>query len=238
MLFAGEDDSVLISGSDDRTVKVWDVKSRDTRPIMSWDEAKDGITCLTLGTCDRGSGTGMPWEVISGSVDGRVRSYDIRTGRCTTDVMPAPVVSLDITKDGGGLLIGCMDSRLRLIDKREGTLLQSFGGSNNASAESTGDPSGFVNTTVRLRSAFNTDESLVAVGSEKDGKVRAWDVLTGEEVHGIDTAATPAAAIASSGRSSQGKCVSVVTFRRGTSSQTGSIWACGGLDGIVWVYGR
>ncbi|RMD43278.1 hypothetical protein DV735_g1809, partial [Chaetothyriales sp. CBS 134920] len=62
--FAGQDDSVLVSGSDDRSVRLWDMKSRDTRPLMVWLEAKDGISSLVV--------PGNGHSVVSGSVDGRV----------------------------------------------------------------------------------------------------------------------------------------------------------------------
>ncbi|RMZ84055.1 hypothetical protein DV737_g1272, partial [Chaetothyriales sp. CBS 132003] len=94
--FAGQDDSVLVSGSDDRSVRLWDMKSRDARPLMVWLEAKDGISSLAV--------LGNGRDIVSGSVDGRLRSYDIRMGRVTVDALPGPVTSLEASRDAKLLL--------------------------------------------------------------------------------------------------------------------------------------
>ncbi|RMZ90056.1 hypothetical protein DV736_g2722, partial [Chaetothyriales sp. CBS 134916] len=86
--FAGQDDSVLVSGSDDRSVRLWDMKSRDARPLMVWLEAKDGVSSLAV--------PGNGHDIVSGSVDGRLRSYDVRMGRVTVDALPGPVTSLEL----------------------------------------------------------------------------------------------------------------------------------------------
>src|SRR5882757_6932356 len=44
--FAGEGDGVLVSGSDDTSVRMWDLKSRDARPLMVLEEAKDGVSSV------------------------------------------------------------------------------------------------------------------------------------------------------------------------------------------------
>lgn len=46
-------------------------------PIQIMDDAKDSITSLFVGT----------YEIISGSLDERVRIYDIRAGRLRTDAI-------------------------------------------------------------------------------------------------------------------------------------------------------
>jgi len=117
--FGGHGDSVLVSGSFDASVRIWDVKSKDYKPIMVLDEARDSVSCVL-------SGRDGGYEIISGSVDGRVRYYDIRMGRVTCDVIGASVVSLESTKDGKGVLVGGLDSCLRLVDGENGGLLRSY----------------------------------------------------------------------------------------------------------------
>lgn len=75
--FGGEGDSVIVSGSFDSTVKIWDTKQRSERPIMTFSEAKDSISSIEI----------VGAEILSGSVDGRVRSYDLRMGCMDQDVI-------------------------------------------------------------------------------------------------------------------------------------------------------
>lgn len=194
--FAGAEDSVLVSGSDDRSVRLWDVKSRNANPIMVFEEAADSISAVVV----------RDDVVITGSVDGRIRSYDIRMGLCTADTMPAAVTSVQITKDGQAMLVACMDSKIRLIDRKDGTCLRAFGG--------------ITNKELRIKSCFGKGESVVMSGTEADGTVTAWDVMTGQPVGVVEAAE---------------KVVSIVRWRAKGRS-VGTVWASGGVDGRVKVW--
>lgn len=219
--FAGAGDSVLVSGGDDTSVRLWDVKSRDAKPLMVLDEAKDGVSSLAVPL--------NGYELVAGSVDGRVRSYDIRMGRVTVDVMPGPVTSLDVSRDARAVLVGCLDGRLRMMDRVDGTCLRAFPSEeddkttpNNNGLKGTGG--GYKNDSLRLKSCFALNESLVLSGSEDDGAVRGWDVLSGRSVGKVEV--SPA-----------GKVVSVVKWREGSQAQARQgVWAGGGLEGVVKVY--
>lgn len=67
--------SLGLKGSFDASVRVWDIKSQQRHPIQIFQDAKDSITCIIL------SGN----EFITGSVDGYVRSYDVRMGQVMED---------------------------------------------------------------------------------------------------------------------------------------------------------
>jgi mitogen-activated protein kinase organizer 1 len=43
---------------------------------MTLSEAKDSVSCVVV----------IQSEILAGSVDGRVRTYDVRMGKLTTDV--------------------------------------------------------------------------------------------------------------------------------------------------------
>ena len=71
-----EDSSVLASGSDDKTVRLWDMRARESRyPIQILEDAKDSIGSV----CIKGA------TIAVGSVDGNVRIYDIRKGSMAAD---------------------------------------------------------------------------------------------------------------------------------------------------------
>lgn len=198
--FAGVEDAVLVSGSDDRTVRVWDLKGRNANPIMVFEEAGDSVTAVVV----------RQEEIITGSVDGRLRSYDVRMGLVTEDTMPAAVTSVQITGDGQVLLVGCLDSKIRLIDRKDGGCLRAFWGG------------GFVNEELRINSCFGNGESVVMSGSEGTGKVIAWDLMSGQVVGTVDAA---------------NKVTNIVKWRpkgRGVEA----VWASGGADGMVRVWGR
>lgn len=76
-VFGGEGDAVVISGSFDSTIRLWDARSQSIKPLMVMQEAKDSVTSLVV--------TGA--EILAGSVDGQLRTYDLRMGSCYVDVV-------------------------------------------------------------------------------------------------------------------------------------------------------
>lgn len=94
-----EEETVLASGSADMSVRLWDLKSvalparerdkgahseltsllvnrsQQRLPLMVLEDGRDSITSLLI----RGS------TLIAGSVDGHVRTYDLRQGELRTD---------------------------------------------------------------------------------------------------------------------------------------------------------
>ena len=159
-VFGGEGDSVIVSASFDGSVKVWDVRSTNYKPIMTFSDAKDSVTDVLV----------FDAEIIASSVDGRVRSYDLRTGMCEVDVIGYPVTSLGVSKKGTEVLVSSLDSTVRLMDKANGQLLKAY------------RDDAFVNTDFRVRSALGLNDSVVLSGSD-DGMVFAWDLMGGTALH-------------------------------------------------------
>jgi mitogen-activated protein kinase organizer 1 len=200
---------LVLSGSDDRTVRLWDLRTRDGRPVQVWGEARDGVSSIEVVK-------GTSGEVLVGSTDGRVRGYDVRMGKCTVDTLPGAVTCVRVTRDGGAYLVGCLqeqECRVRLMDRWDGTCLRAFGGGE----------SGYANSELRLRCSFGKNEALVLSGSETDGRVRAWDVLSGKLIGNVPV-------------SEKGSVVSCVEWREGGAEP--NTWAAGAADGRVVVYGE
>lgn len=137
----------------------------------------------------------MPtYSIVSGSYDGRVRVYDIRTGRTTIDVLAHPVTSVRCSGDGNALLVSTLDSRIRMLDRADGRLLKAFGGeSENDAVPQAMAGRRYRNNDLRIRSVFAKGDGAVLSGGEADKNdttsqagVFAWDVLSGEVVGSVD----------------------------------------------------
>lgn len=58
-------------------MRLWDTKSNSQVPIQVLDEARDSVTSLAV----------QGFEIVTGSVDGKVRTYDLRRGLLTVDLI-------------------------------------------------------------------------------------------------------------------------------------------------------
>lgn len=178
----------MILGSADTTINLWDSRSNAYKPIQTLTEASDTVSCLHV--------HGPTYSIASGSYDGHVRVYDVRTGKTTVDVLAHPVTSIRCSADGNALLASTLDSYIRMLDRADGKLLAAFGGpvkngeQQAQSFLSTRPKHVYRNQELRVRSVFAQSDAVVLSGSEaakEDGTalgaaVFAWDVLSGENV--------------------------------------------------------
>lgn len=67
-------------------------------------------------------------QVVGGSVDGTVRSFDIRMGMMFTDTIHESVTGIAISHDGNCVLASCLDHSMKLLDKASGELLATYTG--------------------------------------------------------------------------------------------------------------
>lgn len=158
VLFAGEESSVVISGSYDKTVRIFDCRSRSFEAMQVMSEATDSVTSIAV----RGP------EILTGCVDGYLRRYDVRKGEMVSDCLVHPVTCVRFTHDGNCLLATCMDNTVRLLDKSNGELLNSYTGHKNDS--------------YKVESSMTRGDAYVACGSE-DGRILFWDLVSGKLAH-------------------------------------------------------
>ncbi|PGH12411.1 hypothetical protein AJ80_06718 [Polytolypa hystricis UAMH7299] len=218
--FGGEGDGVVVSGSSDTTIKIWDTRSLTSKPIQTLSDAKDTISSLAIHT---------PTScIISASYDGRIRTYDIRMGQVREDVLGrAPVTSVRCSADGNVVLASCLDGWIRVVDREDGRVLKAFGIPEGEQEGDEDDGVRYRNSALRIRSAFAGGDGVVFSGGEADeektenngGYVFAWDVLTGDRIACVDA-----------GRGV--KVVSCVAWNK-----RGGYWAGGCSDGTVKVFG-
>ena len=210
-VFGGEGDSIIATGSFDGTVRIWDTKSNAYKPIMTLSDAKDSISDVTIHDAD----------ILAASVDGRVRNYDLRMGMCQVDVIGPSCTSLAVSKKGTEVLVGSLDSTVRLMDRTNGEVLKTY------------KDDAFVNKHLRVRSTLGLNDSVVLSGSD-DGMVFAWDMLEGtclykfkhSEMREVRGAAPVIPTKANK------DVVSAVAF-----CKTRREWCSGGGDGNVIVWG-
>lgn len=210
-VFGGEGDSIIASGSFDGTVKIWDLKSNAYKPIMTLDDAKDSITDVAIHDA----------EILASSVDGRVRSYDLRTGMCQADVIGAPCTSLSVSKKGTEFLVSSLDSTIRLMDRANGEQLKAY------------KDDAFINKDLKVKSTLGLNDSVVLSGSD-DGMVFAWDIMGDECMHRFkhsEMCEIPVKRPAPQSNSKK-EIVSAVAF-----CKTRREWVSGGGDGNVIVWG-
>jgi len=149
--------TVLVTGGYDKTVRIWDCRSNNYSPIQILEDAKDSVTSLVV----------TKHEIIAGSVDGNVRTYDIRKGTLCTDCIAQPVTCVSLTHDSNCFLLSCMDNTVRLIDKSSGELLNEYKGHKNAN--------------FKIDSVLTNDDAYVICGSE-DSLVYIWDLVESKSV--------------------------------------------------------
>lgn len=102
------DDSLLVTGSYDTTLKFWDVRSRSSEPVQTLTGARDSVS--SIGVRDH--------LVLSGSVDGAARVHDVRTGTITMDHIGSPLVDVKFSNDGNCLLAASLDDAVRYGNDR------------------------------------------------------------------------------------------------------------------------
>jgi WD40 repeat protein len=98
-------------------------RSRLSDPIATLKDATDSVTSVAF----------TAHQLLAVSVDGRLRTYDIRAGKRITDHIHQSLVSVCVSSDKACVLVGALDSTLRLFDVESGELLNQYTGHTNKS---------------------------------------------------------------------------------------------------------
>lgn len=148
---------VLAVATYDQKVPLYDLRQTKRAPVQVLKGAKDSVSDLLW----------MPHSSVlaAASIEGAVRSYDIRQGLLSVDDVGAPVSSVCATNDKECLLVSCLDERLRLLSVSDGEVLNAYFGHKN--------------TSYKLDCGVVCDDSVVSCGSE-DGVLRVWDLAAEE----------------------------------------------------------
>jgi len=148
---------VLASGSYDGTLRLWDIKSRAVVPLMTLAGFKDSVTAVHA----------VDFSIVTGCVDGYVRTFDIRMGKELVECVLRPITHVQVSADRNCLLVQTLDNTVRLLDRKSGALLNEFTAHKNAQ--------------YKVGACLSHRDRWLVSGSE-DAGVYVYDVLNGAVV--------------------------------------------------------
>ena len=190
------DGQTIASGSDDKTIRLWDVATGQIKNILT--DHRGGVRSVTF------SPDGS--TLVSGSDDKTIRLWDVTTGlqKQTLTGHEASIYSITLSPDGSTLMSGSSDNAIYFWDIATGqhleTLREYVGAVNSialspnntiiASARgkdiflwdvTTGlQKQTLTGHTERVSSiVFSPDSETLASGSD-DGTIRLWDIAIGQ----------------------------------------------------------
>lgn len=152
------DDRRVISGSADKTLRLWELESGETLRVFEGHTL--GVTAVSVLDGRR---------VVSGSDDGTVRLWDLGSGE-TLRILEGHTQGVQALSvlDGSRVVSGSFFGTLRLWEVESGEILRTL--------ES--------NTVLAKLAVF--DRRRVVWGSG-DGMLRSWDVESGEALHALES---------------------------------------------------
>ncbi|MBD2439904.1 ribosome assembly protein 4 [Nostoc sp. FACHB-110] len=149
------DGQTLASGSDDNTIKLWDVSTGKLLKTLSGHN--DSVWSVSFSPDGK--------TLASGSRDKTIKLWDVSTGKLLKTLSGHSnwVNSVSFSPDGQTLASGSSDKTIKLWDVSTGKLLKTLSGHSN-----------WVNSV-----SFSPDGKTLASGS-LDNTIKLWDVSTGK----------------------------------------------------------
>ncbi|KAJ9089366.1 hypothetical protein DSO57_1013738 [Entomophthora muscae] len=157
--FAG--DGIIISASDDRTLKMWDLRRKN--PVMTLPQEFP-----VTSTCFSAAGD----MAFVGSIDDTILAYDLRQQVLAYSLIGHndTVSGIRLSPDGATLLSYAMDNTVRIWD------VKPFAAGSRCLKTFEGAPHGFEKNLIKP--SWSRDGGMVATGGG-DRSVTIWEVATG-----------------------------------------------------------
>ncbi|NEQ52316.1 MAG: TIR domain-containing protein, partial [Leptolyngbya sp. SIO3F4] len=197
------DGKTLVSGSVDKTIKLWDVETGDEIRSLNGHDGE----VVSVGFSPDGK------TLVSGSWDKTIKLWDVETGDETRSLNghDGRVGSVGFSPDGKTLVSGSGDNTIKLWDVETGDEIRTLNGHDDGVDEVGFSPDGKtlvsgsgdktiklwdVETGDEIRSLNGHDDRVGSVGFSPDGKtlvsgswdktIKLWDVETGDEIRSLN----------------------------------------------------
>ena len=153
------DGKILVTGSRDNTIKLWDVGTG--REIYTLQGHSNWVNSVAFSPDGK--------ILASGSDDKTIKLWDVTTARQirTIQAHPDSVRSVAFSPDGKILASGSSDKTIKLWDMRTGGQISTLQAHSN-----------WVNSV-----AFSPDGKILTSGSSGDKTIKLWDMRTGGQIH-------------------------------------------------------
>jgi WD40 repeat protein len=162
-----KDGKKVISGSSDKTVKVWDIEKG--KEILTLEGHTDGINAVKFSPDGK--------TALSCSLDGTIRIWDLTTGKELLNINEnekihnKKVFNVDFSPNGK-LVLSASGGAMRLWDVSSGKLVRSFVADRHNYSE--------LNNFYKMGACFSPKGKYVAAGIKT--RIYMFDVETGEEI--------------------------------------------------------
>jgi len=170
------DGRFIVSGSWDRTVKVWDAQSG---ALLRSLKGHTSVSAVAVSPDGR--------FIVSGSQDRTVKVWDAQSGALLRSLggHTGPVHAVAVSPDGRFIVSGSQDQTVKVWDAQSGALLRSLGG----------------HTGPVLAVAVSSDGRFIVSGSW-DETVKVWDAQSGALLRSLEEHTDPVfdVAVSSDGR--------------------------------------
>lgn len=204
--------STFLSASYDGTVRIFDGRSFHSEPIQILSEAKDSVSCVKVFQKEDGINGAMA-EIITSSIDGKLRTYDLRKGLMKVDDFGTDRVLTYVsqTKDSLCNAVATLGDSVHIIEKSSGTLLNTLHGGHHSGR-------------YAIECEFTANDQYLVSGSE-NGDVVFYEVVSGKVVQTLKGHSRPTCAIAVHPNTDKASCV--IT---GSYDGNALVWTNGLLD--------
>ena len=106
--------NIILSGSEDNTVRCWDLRENNSIDVLT--ASTDSVIKVNANTD----------QIVSGSVDGFIQTYDIRCGVVYVDNLKEIISGMDTNKEANIIATTHADGILRVVNKDVGQVVKAF----------------------------------------------------------------------------------------------------------------
>lgn len=164
--------SILASGSDDLTIRIWSIEKQKCIRILK----KHTYHVTTLVFNSKGN------LLVSGAADETIIVWDLTSGKSlkTLAAHSDPISSVCLTPDETVIVSASYDGLMRLFDLETGQCLKTLVYNSSTQGTATASTNDVVNFPISCVSV--TPNGSYILSSSLDGKIRLWDYMTNRVV--------------------------------------------------------